>query len=219
MARRTDNDIFLDQLQALSRARGGPVSNIALCKSLGWEQQRYDRVWENLLYEGKIAKRKGQGGSVIPTDVSLKVFVSYSHVDDEHKNDLLAHLDPLRRIGLISVWHDGKLVAGDDWGKEIAEQIDAADVVLLLVSANFLMSDFCYSDEMKRAVQRHMARECVVVPVILRPCDWKHAEFAISEIQALPKNAKPVTIWQNRDEAFMSVAEGLKPLIQRLQQQ
>ena len=221
MARRSDAEIFLDQLTEAYDERGAPVSNIALRRSLGWVEHRYDRAWETLLGEGKITRGKGKGGTVSPSDAKkskepLSIFIAYSHADESLKNDLLAHLDPLRRVGLISIWHDRKLVAGDDWKKSIGDSLEGADVILLLVSANFLTSDFCYSKEMKRAVEMHKGGEVVVVPVILRPCDWKHAEFAILDIQALPTDAKPVTRWENQDEAFLDIAEKLKPLLERL---
>ena len=144
----------------------------------------------------------------------FRVFISYSHKDEKLRVGVDDHLSQLRRDGAIESWTDHKIRPGQEWEKEIFAALEAADVVLLLVSASFLASDFCYSREMTRAVERHDAGSARVVPIILRPCDWKTAPFA--KLQALPANAKPVTDWSNRDKAFLSVAEGIRGLLDDL---
>jgi hypothetical protein len=114
----------------------------------------------------------------------------------------------LKRQGVISVWHDRRIGAGADWAGEISEHLESAQVILLLVSASFLASDYCYDVELKRALERHGRREARVIPVILQPVDWHEAEFG--HLQALPKDAKPVTAWKNRDEAFTNVSVGIR---------
>lgn len=141
-----------------------------------------------------------------------ELFYSYSHKDEKLRESLETHLKLLQRQGIIKGWHDRKLIAGQEWEKEILSQLERADIILLLVSADFIASDFCYSTEMQRALERQATGDALVIPVILRPCDWKDAPF--SKLQALPKDAKPVTSWGNRDEAFVNVAQGLRAAIQ-----
>src|SRR5919205_442800 len=128
----------------------------------------------------------------------LELFYSYSHRDGDLRDELETHLSMLKRQRAISQWHDRGIVAGEEWGGEIDEHLKTADIILLLVSANFLASDYCYDIELGLAMERHEAGEARVVPIILRPCDWSGAPFG--KLQALPKNAKPVTTWSNKDE-------------------
>jgi hypothetical protein len=141
-----------------------------------------------------------------------ELFYSYAHEDEKLRDALATHLSLLKRQGVIKVWHDRNISAGAEWEKELLSQLERADIVLLLVSADFLASDFCYSVEMQRALERQAAGEALVIPIILRPCEWKDAPF--SKLQALPKDAKPVTSWSNRDEALVNVAQGLRAAIQ-----
>jgi TIR domain/Effector-associated domain 2 len=144
----------------------------------------------------------------------IQVFFSYSHKDEDLRDELSTHLAIMKRQHVISEWHDRQLRPGDEWQESIDERINKAQVILLLISANFLASDYCHEIEMKRALERHENREAVVIPIILRPCDWKGALFG--KLQALPKDAKPVTTWPNRDEAFTNVAQGIRRAIEGL---
>jgi tetratricopeptide (TPR) repeat protein len=138
----------------------------------------------------------------------LELFYSYSHKDEDLRDELETHLSMLKRQKVIGQWHDRGIPAGQEWGGEIDEHLKGADIILLLVSANFLASDYCYDIELKLAMERHEKGEARVVPVILRPCDWSGAPFG--KLQALPKNAKPVTTWANQDEAFTDIAKGIR---------
>ncbi len=142
----------------------------------------------------------------------LSVFFSYSHKDEDLRDELAVHLSILKRQAKIRPWHDRQITGGREWAGEIDDNLNAADVILLLVSPTFVASDYCWDMEMKRALERHEAREARVIPIILRPVDWSGAPFA--KLQALPKNAKPVTTWPNRDEAFLDVAKGLRAAIE-----
>lgn len=138
----------------------------------------------------------------------IEVFFSYAHEDERLKNKLADQLAILQRLGVITKWHDRMISAGTDWRTEIERRLNSAQIILLLVSADFLASDFCYGVEMARAIERHERGEARVIPVILRACRWTMAPFG--KLQALPKNAKPVTSWGNIDEAFDNVAEGIE---------
>src|SRR5712692_7966993 len=144
----------------------------------------------------------------------VEVFYSYAHKDEAFRNNLEKHLSLLHRQGLITAWHDRHILPGTDWAQAIDEHLERASVILLLISADFLASDYCYGLEMQRALQRHQANEARVIPILLRPVDWNEAPFA--HLQALPTGAKPITTWRNRDAAFTDVAAGIRRVIEDL---
>jgi hypothetical protein len=144
----------------------------------------------------------------------IKLFYSYSHNDEALRVELVKHLYLLRRQGIISDWHDRMIEAGDEWKREIDVHLEMAQIILLLVSADFLASDYCYEVEMTRAMERHKKGEARVIPIILRPVDWTGAPFA--GLEALPKDAKPVTSWRDRDKAFENIAKGIRRVVEAL---
>jgi len=144
----------------------------------------------------------------------LEVFIAYSHKDRALRDELATHLSNLRKQSLISDWYDGDIIPGTEWKKQIIDQLNTAKIILLLISADFMASDFCYSIEMKQAIARHEAGEACVVPIILRPTDLMDAPF--SKLQSLPTNAKPVTRWQNRDQALLDIVGGIRKAIEEL---
>lgn len=122
----------------------------------------------------------------------IKIFFCYARKDKELRDELEKHLEPLRRTGKITTWHDRAIQPGKEWKKEIDIHLNSSNIVLLLVSPNFMHSDYCYGIEMRRALERHEAGEARVIPIILRPVDWK--ETPIGELQALPRDGKPLTV-------------------------
>jgi len=144
----------------------------------------------------------------------IEVFCAYSHRDEALRNELEAHVSLLKRRGVISVWHDRKIAAGKEWNEEINDHLNNADLILLLVSSDFIHSDYCYEKEMTRALSREQLREAIVIPIILRDCDWEFAPF--SKLQALPKDGKPVMAWNNRDEALKDIAVGIRRVAEDL---
>jgi internalin A len=136
------------------------------------------------------------------------VFVSYSHKDEALRDELETHLKLLQRQRIISVWHDRKILAGQDWEHEIDQRLEQAAIILFLVSADFIASDYCWQREVKRALERHAGGEATVVPVVLRYCDMKGVPF--EKIQGLPRGMKPVTAWGDRDAAWTDVAAGIR---------
>ena len=145
----------------------------------------------------------------------IEVFISYAHDDERLKDCLLKHLALLKREELISTWHDRRIVPGEEWADEIDEHLNSAGIILLLVSASFIASDYCWGVEVQRAMERHEAGECRVIPVILRPCDWHTAPFG--KVQGLPKDVRPVTNWPDRDDAFKDVARGISKAVREMQ--
>ena len=144
----------------------------------------------------------------------VKLFYSYSHKDEDLRNEMETHLKILHRQKLIEPWHDREIDAGQDWKQTISNHLEEARVVLLLVSANFIASDYCYDIEMKRALARHDKMEACVIPIIIRDVNWSAAPF--SKLQALPKDGKAVTEWASKDAAWRNVSEGIERAIKGL---
>jgi len=138
----------------------------------------------------------------------LVVFCSYSHRDESFRRELDLHLASLQRTGVISHWFDRKINPGAEWKNSIDAHIELAQVILLLISSDFLASDYCYDVELTRALERHSKDAARVIPIILRPCDWTDAAFA--KFQALPTEARPVTSWSNKDAAWLDVVTGIR---------
>ena len=138
----------------------------------------------------------------------VKLFYSYSHEDEALRNKLETNLKLLQRQKVISVWHDRKISAGEEWKNAINENLNTADIILLLVSADFLASDYCFDKEVEIAMSRYKEGEVVVIPISLRPCDTNGADFM--KLLGLPKDFKPVTKWDDQDEAFTDIARGIR---------
>lgn len=140
------------------------------------------------------------------------VFLSYSHKDEKWRDQLETHLKLLQRQNVIRAWTDRKILPGMEWDKEIDRNLNAADIILLLVSADFLASDYCWDIEIRRAMERHEANEAVVVPIMLRMCDLTDAPF--SRLKGLPKDMEPLVNDNNEvpDRAWTEVARGLREI-------
>jgi len=150
----------------------------------------------------------------IEVKTSVEVFCSYSHRDEELRKQFEAHVALMQRKSLIQVWHDRQILAGDDWGGGIDSHLNSADLITLFVSSDFLNSNYCYEKEMARAMERHFEENILVVPIIVRECDWQDAPFG--KLQAVPTDGKAVTSWTNRDEAWTEVAKHLKLCVAEL---
>jgi hypothetical protein len=145
---------------------------------------------------------------------SIEIFFSYAHEDEFLRDELAKQLRHWERQGFITVWHDRNISAGTAWASEIDTHLNTAQIILLLISPDFMNSDYYYSSEMKRALERHATGEARVIPILLRPVPWKDTPF--SKLQVLPKNGNPVTNWHNRDEAFFEIATEIRSVLQEL---
>src|SRR6266566_964963 len=144
--------------------------------------------------------------------MALEIFFCYAHEDEALLNKLKGHLTPLYRQGLIDVWYDHDISAGTEWEREIDKHLNTAQIILLLISPDFMNSDYCYGKEMQRAMERQGAGETRIIPVILRPTDWKSAPFG--QLEALPKDGKAVVLWRPRDGAFLDIARGVRNIVE-----
>jgi hypothetical protein len=146
----------------------------------------------------------------------IKIFFCYAHEDKKLLEKLRKQLKPLERERLIEMWHDGDISAGTERKPVIGERLLTAQIILLLVSPDFIDSDYIYQNEMIQAVERHERREACVIPVILRPIYWQRAPFG--KLEALPKEGKPVVGpgWHNQEEALFNIQEGIRIIIEEL---
>src|SRR6266571_5435450 len=146
--------------------------------------------------------------------MTIEVFISYSHKDQAFREELEIHLSNLKRQNIINSWYDGNIAPGAELKPQIMDHLKSAQIILLLISADFIHSDFCYSIEMKQAIDRHNAGEARVIPILLRPTDWQGAPF--DKLKILPTDAKAVTKWRRRDDAFADIVQGIRASIHEL---
>jgi len=160
---------------------------------------------------------------VFPTEYSLsgeknlvgqpkKIFFSYSKHDHELLKQLLNHLSALRLNEKIQPWNDADILPGEEWDNKIRNELANADIIVLLVSADFLATPYIQSVEIKTAMDRHERNEAVVIPVLLRACSWQSMPFG--KLSGLPFKAQPVTAWPDRDSAWLAVVEGIEKTIE-----
>lgn len=151
----------------------------------------------------------------------VNVFISYAHSDEHFKDELVKRLSNLKRQNVIDVWHDRLIDAGDEWDPLIRRELENADLILFLLSPDFLASPYIESVEMKIGLARCASSEARVIPIILRPCDWNE-DPQLNRLAALPKDARPVTQWEqigrNEDEAFLDITRGLRRVAERIRE-
>lgn len=138
----------------------------------------------------------------------IEVFFSYAHKDESMRDELATQLTVLERQGVIKVWHDRALVPGEDFDAKIKARLASAGIILLLLSPDFLASKYITTVEVEVALARRANSRIMVIPVILRPCQWRDTELA--SLQALPKDGRPITDWPSRDSAWLEVAQGIR---------
>ncbi|ACV76158.1 TIR protein [Zymomonas mobilis subsp. mobilis NCIMB 11163] len=142
----------------------------------------------------------------------MKAFISYCHQDENILEDLKKHLSVLKREGLIEAWFDHEILPGDSIDQKIEDQLKNSELFLLIITPDFISSSYCMDTEMREALNRHNKDEARVIPIIAEPCDWKSIA-ELSRLKALPKDAKPISTWANKNLAFLNVVEGLRNII------
>ncbi len=166
-------------------------------------------------FKDKDMEHTSQLDKTKPADKTVKLFISYSHADEEHKIRLEKHLKAISRTLPLNYWSDRSLFAGEAVDEQIFQQLNTADIVLLMVSPDFINSDYCFTKEMERALQRYHDEGKVVIPVIIRhTASWRNHE--IGKIVALPKDGKPIKKWDDEDEFWSSVEDGIRVQVERL---
>ncbi|MGB8510176.1 MAG: COR domain-containing protein [Pyrinomonadaceae bacterium] len=165
---------------------------------------------------GRAGDERGRMG--LERRRAARIFVSYSHKDERLLNELKTHLSPLQRLKLIETWDDREIRAGEDFGEKINDNLERADIIILLISSDFIASDYCYEKEMARALERHEKKEARVVPVIVRAAKWEMIP-QLSNLQAIPKNAKPVRNWASKDTAWKDVSDQIQKMIESMRKE
>ncbi len=155
-------------------------------------------------------------GKEHPAASRVKAMFCYAHRDHRLRDDLDMHLAPLKRELGLTAWFDGEILPGSEWDKEISKALDEAHIILLLISARFLDSKYCYDKELARALHRHDAKQACVIPIILEPCEWKKEAFA--RLEVLPTKGTPIRhrTWRPQAEALFDVARGIRRATERL---
>jgi hypothetical protein len=136
-----------------------------------------------------------------------EIFFSYAHEDEELMNSARRQMVIYERNGVFIKWHDRQIPPGDSWRAQIDHRIHAASIILLFFSPHFIESRYCYEVEGNIALKRAREQTAVVVPIILRPCPWQETPFA--ELQALPKDGRPVSQWPDRDQVCLEIAQSI----------
>ncbi len=147
------------------------------------------------------------------SDKKINVFISYAHKDESFKEELEMHLKPLTRSS-IHLWTDRNIEPGQQWDDEIKGNLKHADVLLFLISPAFMASDYIHNVEIEKALERYQQNKLAVVPIVIRPSDWSALE--LNKFQALPKNAQPISTWDDQDQAWLDVVKRLKPLFEKI---
>ena len=137
----------------------------------------------------------------------VNVFLSYCHADEDYKNKLNIHLSPLKRMSKINEWDDRELKAGTQFDEIIKRHLEKDDVIILLISADFINSDYCYNTEMQKAMERCKKGQCKILPIIVRPCLWNITP--LKDFLALPKDGKPLSTYENEDIAYLEIVEAI----------
>jgi internalin A len=209
-----------------------PNAYVPYVELLAWEESRkkeFEKVVDgeiitlnvqNLLNGVEVQGERASASSLrSPHDFerrrAARAFVSYSHKDERQLNELKTHLSPLERLNLIETWYDRRIIAGEDFGQKINENLERADIILLLISADFIASKYCYEIEMKRALERYASGEAHVVPIIVDYVNWRVIP-ELSRLTAVPKDGKPVPKWPKKAAAWLDVSERVQTILETM---
>jgi len=138
---------------------------------------------------------------------NLSIFISYAHEDEIIKTQLEKHLIALEYQGLVSTWNDRRILPGSEWKSEVDSNLKKADIILMLISSDFIHSKYCYDIEMQEALKKHENNEAVVIPIIIRSVHWHNTPFA--KLQVLPVDGKAINEWENKDRVYMEITESI----------
>jgi len=193
---------YADVLQITSQVN---FTILSLLKEVERLSGRYTPTVLDGFKSPKIAKGKG-----------VNIFISYSHKDSDYRDRLGRHLAGLKRYSNVNTWTDQHILPGQLWENEIGNQLRNANIILQLVSADYLASKYCM-EELEIAIERNKSSEAVLIPIILESCLWQNT--SLGKIQVLPPEGKPISEWQNEDEAFAMVVEGIRRVILKLNEE
>lgn len=183
---------------------------------LGYEESNVDTYFSGKLRKKFLVSELLNGIETPESRINkegLQIFISYSKQDEKYKEELCKHLMALVRLNKLVLWTDRSIDSGKEWEEEIFKNIEKSDIVLCLISSDFISSDFCYTKQLQSALEMHNAKKQIVIPIRIRVCDWE--KLPISEIQGLPDQ------WLNDlndDKAWTSIVKGVEVVINKIQQ-
>lgn len=155
---------------------------------------------------------------------AVNTFIAYSRKDSEIKRGLIDHLNPLKRALNLNIWHDECIEPGQEWKPLIEQQLNQTDLFLFLISVDFMNSDFITQVEFKTAIERHNNKQSIVIPIIIRYCQWDiefdfdGLLFNLNKFQVLPEGAKPIDEWKSQDQAFNNIAGGIRKVLNSIKE-
>lgn len=177
-----------------------------------FREDLFPRIFKNVTPESSQSPAAPERPYKTPT-----FFISYADRDKEFKNELQKHLSGLKRINLIRDWEGRAILPGQDWEDEIRQKLEQAEVVLFLVSSDFLASEYINDVEIKKTIERHSQGRVRIIPIILRPCDFD--SLPIKRYQALPEGARAISLWENKDEAYLNIVNRIKDVLKQMSNQ
>ena len=142
----------------------------------------------------------------------MNAFISYSHNDSEMLDMLHKHLAQLKREGILKDWTDQNILAGGNLNNQINSALIGASVFIALISPDYIASNYCYEKEFQKALELEQQKKIIIIPVILEPCDWLNTPF--SQFKAIPKDGKAVTLWENKNNAFLDIIQNIRKIIE-----
>lgn len=147
----------------------------------------------------------------------LRLFLSYSHADAKHVEQLRKGLKVMERNGLIRTWYDREIATGQEWKPTILRELGEADAIICQLSADFLASEFCFRTELGEAIKRQSAGQAVLIAYVLRACGWRRVD-QLSRFQLLPRDGKPLRDWRDPDQYWEVITDGIEAALKKLRQ-
>lgn len=174
----------------------------------------FNRLQEITFLEERVQEYKKELAKRLSQNIPIRIFYSYSQIDQPLMMELDEKLSDLRGAGAIETFWDQQINVGSEWHSEIVGKLNSADIILLMISADFLKSDYCQQVEMPAALEMHSYGLNFIIPVILRKCEWQKTIFGT--LQAIPRNCKPVADWNERDEAWKDIIQNINEKIEKI---
>jgi TIR domain/Macro domain len=203
-------DESLSQLLELERERQRLEQDIVLLRAK--KETASAEGLSQQLVENQQKRLDAAARDLVDRDKPASVFISYAHEDAQFREKLSKHLSTLKELGLVQDWHDRLISPGTDWDTDINEALDKADILVLLVSSDFVSSGYIRSVELARAFERLETGDVTVIPVLVRTVDLVGSP--LSKLQQLPTGGKPIKLWHDEDEAYVDVVRGIRQAVE-----
>lgn len=151
-------------------------------------------------------------------DRALNIFICYSRQNKDTIKEIRKQLSNLEGSYPLRIWYDNEIAPGEKWDNTIRQRLEISDIFILLICADFLVSQYIIEVELEEAMKKHAERSATIIPIITKPCNWK-VNKELSSLQALPENGRAITLHEDRDSAYLEVIEGVERTIKKIYQQ